>query len=168
MESIRIRFGPPSNRRLHSCAFGQRLLTSRSQSFSGVKLICRTALGKLISDRDRDRLLKFCRRRSNRGSKVIGDHFENLFSIYRRDFLKVIADHFSLAITLSWRRHCCVCRQLVDRSTLGQFNLGQLPKELLVHWENLISDRLSRSLERLVAAPKGRSEQGVKCDRRSF
>jgi hypothetical protein len=35
--------------------------------------------------------------RSNRGSKVIGDHFENLFSIYRRDFLKMIADHFSSA-----------------------------------------------------------------------
>jgi hypothetical protein len=41
----------PVNRRLHSCAFGQRLLTSRSQYFSGVKLICMTALGKLMSDR---------------------------------------------------------------------------------------------------------------------
>jgi hypothetical protein len=97
----------------------------------------------------------------NRGSKVIGDHFENLFSIYRREFLKMIGDHFSV-IT------CCICRQLVDRSTLGQFNLGQLPMEqpTLVHWEKLISDRLSGSLkrlrERLVAALKSIGTGGQK------
>jgi hypothetical protein len=28
---------------------------------------------------------------------VIADHFENCFSIYRQDFLKMIADHFSFA-----------------------------------------------------------------------
>jgi hypothetical protein len=31
---------------------------------------------------------------------VIADHFENCFSIYRRDFLKMIADHFSFVILL--------------------------------------------------------------------
>jgi hypothetical protein len=34
----------------------------------------------------------------HRGLKVIADRFENLFSIYRRDFLKMIADHFSSAV----------------------------------------------------------------------
>jgi hypothetical protein len=54
------------------------------------------------------------------GSKVIGDRFENLFSIYRRDFLKVIGDHFGVA------------RQLLSPTgwpiNLGtEINLGHLP-----------------------------------------
>jgi hypothetical protein len=52
--------------------------------------------------------------RSNRGLKVIADHFENCFSIYRRDFLKMIADHFSFAILL----------QLCNRH--WQINLGTI------------------------------------------
>jgi hypothetical protein len=77
---------------------------------------------------------------------VIADHFENCFSIYRRDFLKMIGDHFSV-ITCRQRDHsdCCICRQLVDRSTLGQFNAGQLPRAS-DSLGKLISDRLSGSL----------------------
>jgi hypothetical protein len=67
----------------------------------------------------RELWLKSVEGRSNRGSKVIGDHFENLFSIYRRDFLKMIADHFSSTDRCSISTTCHFVRP-----TLGQFNLG--------------------------------------------
>jgi hypothetical protein len=76
--------------------------------------------------------------RSNRGSKVIGDHFENLFSIYRRDFLKMIGDHFSTPCVRStfttkvrlslagqpWDSDSIwdIDRELIN--ALGQFNVG--------------------------------------------
>jgi hypothetical protein len=48
----------------------------------------------------RERLVAALKSIGTGGSKVIGDHFENLFSIYRREFLKMIGDHFSTPCSL--------------------------------------------------------------------
>jgi hypothetical protein len=60
----------------------------------------------------------------NRGSKVIGDHFENLFSIYRRDFLKMIGDHFSF-----YTRTTDVARRSINLGTAIQFGKSTGSKE---------------------------------------
>jgi hypothetical protein len=111
----------------------------------------------------RELWLKSVEGRSNRGSKVIGDHFENLFSIYRRDFLKMIADHFSSTDRCSISTTCHFVRP-----TLGQFNLGLHrtfePLTFNVDW-----DSRSENSRQVGCEVKGRSiEQGVEIDRRSF
>jgi len=70
-----------------------------NQPLVGYKLISRPPVsGSLNVERDLSELKSI--EQGVGGLNVIADHFENCFSIYRQDFLKMIADHFSFAILL--------------------------------------------------------------------